>query len=154
VLAAEADFGAGAPWRFNTNVPAADLRVLMRPCPCGAGAARRRRAASLHGIGRRRHRRRCARRACPSSPSTRTGRGYFDLHHTDNDTLDKIDPVALELNVEAYARRHRHGWPTARRSGSEEIGGPPARSARALPPSARGPSCGRPRSFEPSMAAL
>jgi hypothetical protein len=32
------------------------------------------------------------------------GTGYFDLHHTDDDTLDKIDPVALELNVEAYAR--------------------------------------------------
>ncbi len=28
---------------------------------------------------------------------------YFDLHHTDNDTLDKIDPEALNQNVAAYA---------------------------------------------------
>jgi hypothetical protein len=32
------------------------------------------------------------------------GAYYFDLHHTANDTLDKIDPQALEQNVEAYAR--------------------------------------------------
>jgi Zn-dependent M28 family amino/carboxypeptidase len=28
---------------------------------------------------------------------------YFDLHHTPDDTLDKIDPAALAQNVEAWA---------------------------------------------------
>ncbi len=28
---------------------------------------------------------------------------YFDLHHTANDTLDKIAPDALHQNVVAYA---------------------------------------------------
>ena len=31
------------------------------------------------------------------------GTGYFDLHHTEDDTLDKIDPKALAQNVAAYA---------------------------------------------------
>ena len=28
---------------------------------------------------------------------------YFDLHHTANDTLDKIDPAQLSQNVAAWA---------------------------------------------------
>ncbi len=28
---------------------------------------------------------------------------YFDLHHTANDTFDKIDPALLRANVAAYA---------------------------------------------------
>jgi Zn-dependent M28 family amino/carboxypeptidase len=31
------------------------------------------------------------------------GTDYFDLHHTADDTLDKIDPKALAQNVAAYA---------------------------------------------------
>ena len=31
------------------------------------------------------------------------GTDYFDLHHTADDTLDKIDPQALAQNVAAYA---------------------------------------------------
>ena len=27
---------------------------------------------------------------------------YFDLHHTPDDTLDKIDPSALNQNVDAW----------------------------------------------------
>jgi Zn-dependent M28 family amino/carboxypeptidase len=30
------------------------------------------------------------------------GSDYFDLHHTADDTLDKIDPKALAQNVAAY----------------------------------------------------
>ncbi|MCA1798038.1 MAG: hypothetical protein LC632_00920 [Xanthomonadaceae bacterium] len=29
-------------------------------------------------------------------------RGYFDIHHTINDTLDKVDPAELTRNVAAY----------------------------------------------------
>lgn len=31
------------------------------------------------------------------------GSRYFDLHHTPDDTLDKIDPVELQQNVDAWA---------------------------------------------------
>ncbi|HEX5692998.1 MAG TPA: peptidase M28 family protein, partial [Arenimonas sp.] len=31
------------------------------------------------------------------------GIDYFDYHHTANDTLDKIDPRALDQQVAAYA---------------------------------------------------
>ena len=31
------------------------------------------------------------------------GTRYFDLHHTPDDTLDKIDPVQLQQNVDAWA---------------------------------------------------
>ena len=31
------------------------------------------------------------------------GTDYFDLHHTPDDTLDKINPAALAQNVAAYA---------------------------------------------------
>ena len=31
------------------------------------------------------------------------GLDYFDLHHTPDDTLDKIDPAALRQNIAAYA---------------------------------------------------
>ena len=31
------------------------------------------------------------------------GTHYFDLHHTPDDTLDKIDPAMLTQNVDAYA---------------------------------------------------
>lgn len=31
------------------------------------------------------------------------GMHYFDLHHTPDDTLDKVDPAALQQNVDAWA---------------------------------------------------
>lgn len=31
------------------------------------------------------------------------GTRYFDLHHTPDDTLDKIDPAQLQQNVDAWA---------------------------------------------------
>ncbi|MEX0914711.1 MAG: hypothetical protein WD397_08125 [Wenzhouxiangellaceae bacterium] len=31
------------------------------------------------------------------------GTRYFDYHHSENDTLDKIDPAEMAQNVAAYA---------------------------------------------------
>ena len=40
----------------------------------------------------------------PVASLRQDGRDYFDYHHTPNDTLDKIDPAALQQNVAAYAQ--------------------------------------------------
>ena len=36
------------------------------------------------------------------------GTRYFDLHHTPDDTLDKIDPVQLRQNVAVWTQGGRH----------------------------------------------
>lgn len=101
VLALEADFGAGAPWRFDTNVPVSDLafyeKIFGKLQPLGIERGKLKTSGGtdiepLHDAGVR------------IIAIAQDGTHYFDLHHTANDTLDKIDPVALELNVEAYAR--------------------------------------------------
>ena len=38
----------------------------------------------------------------PGVGLSQDGTHYFDLHHTPDDTLDKIDPEALRQNVAAY----------------------------------------------------
>jgi acetylornithine deacetylase/succinyl-diaminopimelate desuccinylase-like protein len=101
VLAAEADFGAGAPFRFNTNVPAEDLpffesiHAALAPLGIERGALETSGGADIAPLRKA---------GVPVIAIVQDGSAYFDLHHTDNDTLDKIDPAALELNVEAYAR--------------------------------------------------
>ena len=38
----------------------------------------------------------------PAVGLSQDGTKYFDLHHTPDDTLDKIDPEALRQNVAAW----------------------------------------------------
>lgn len=38
----------------------------------------------------------------PTVRLSQNGSDYFDLHHTPDDTLDKIDPDELAQNVAAY----------------------------------------------------
>ena len=104
ILATEADFGAGAPWRFDTNVPEADQalyeEVFESIHPLGIERGKKETSGGtdnepLHKAGVR------------IISIAQDGTNYFDLHHTANDTLDKIDPATLELNVEAYARAVR-----------------------------------------------
>ena len=39
----------------------------------------------------------------PTVRLNQDGTDYFDLHHTPDDTFDKIDPRELAQNVAAYA---------------------------------------------------
>jgi len=39
----------------------------------------------------------------PTVRLNQDGTDYFDLHHTPDDTFDKIDPKAIQQNVAAYA---------------------------------------------------
>ncbi len=43
----------------------------------------------------------------PGVGLSQDGTRYFDLHHTPDDTLDKIDPAQLRQNVAAWTRRWR-----------------------------------------------
>ncbi|MGY1458881.1 M28 family peptidase [Luteimonas sp. A534] len=98
-IVAESDFGAGRIYAFNTSAPA------------HADAAEARIAEALAPLG--------IERSDAGGPGPDlipiTGKGaawawlgqdgsdYFDLHHTPDDTLDKIDPAALAQNAAAYA---------------------------------------------------
>ena len=42
-------------------------------------------------------------RGTPWAQLAQDGSDYFDWHHTANDTLDKVDPEALDQQVAAYA---------------------------------------------------
>jgi len=100
VAAAESDFGAGRIWRFESNFgPAATphawamgralapLGVFQGPLETGGGPD----IGVLRAGG------------VPVAELAQNGLDYFDLHHTPDDTLDKIDPQALAQNVAAYA---------------------------------------------------
>ncbi len=98
-LAAESDFGADRIWKFDValppeSAPIAD-RIAMALAPLGIT-----RGAAVAGDG------------TDIAPTlahnvaavdlAQSGLRYFDLHHTPDDTLDKVDPVQLRQNVAAW----------------------------------------------------
>jgi len=101
-IAAESDFGAGRIYAFNTGSGDA----------AGSREATRQIAEALAPLG-------IAYAPDAGGPGpdvgplaakggawawlAQDGSDYFDLHHTADDTLDKIDPKALAQNVAAYA---------------------------------------------------
>ncbi len=100
-LAAESDFGAGRIYAFNTG----------SPNPANSREATRQIAEVLEPLG-------IEYAADKGGPGpdvgplaakggawawlAQDGSDYFHLHHTADDTLDKIDPAALAQNVAAY----------------------------------------------------
>lgn len=100
VAAAESDFGAGRIWRMRTSFgkdaapyaraiqgALAPLGVHFSPDQTNGGPD----VGPLHAKG------------VPAVELTQDGSDYFDLHHTPDDTLDKVDPADLRQNVAAYA---------------------------------------------------
>lgn len=100
VLAVESDFGAGKIWRFDTGVgkageAAADaIGEALRPLGIAPGHREARGGPDLYFLREA---------GVPVIGLKQDGWDYFDLHHTANDTLDKIDPAKLRQNVAAYA---------------------------------------------------
>jgi carboxypeptidase Q len=100
VLGLEADSGAGAPLgfrvRFAPGDPDAAVELAARLAPLGlprlSGEARG--GADLGPL---------VPRGLPLVDVDLDRSAYFDVHHTDNDTLDKIDPENLRRIVAAYA---------------------------------------------------
>lgn len=100
VLATESDFGAGKIWRFDTGVGQDSLELaramgaVLRPLGIGPGNNQASGGPDIYYLRKA---------GVPVVGLKQNGWDYFDLHHTPDDTLDKIDPADLTQNVAAYA---------------------------------------------------
>jgi Zn-dependent M28 family amino/carboxypeptidase len=101
VIATESDFGAGRVWRFASGVSRdvdaamdAVARELMAYGVVPGGRDVRSGGPDITPL---------ADAGVPTVRFEQSGEDYFDLHHTPNDTLDKIDPAALAQNVAVWA---------------------------------------------------
>lgn len=95
-VALESDFGADNIWSVNYKLPdsAADLakRISAALAPFGVVASGNvaRGGADIGGL---------VQMGTPVIDLRQDGTRYFDLHHTADDTFDKIDPMQLRQNV-------------------------------------------------------
>jgi hypothetical protein len=96
VMAGESDLGSGRVWRISSHVDPAKL-------PLVADLAR------LLGVEQGDNTAGGGSDLGPMSPArvpvislSQDATAYFDVHHTANDTLDKIDPKDLDQNVAAW----------------------------------------------------
>ena len=99
-LVAESDFGAGRIYGFATGAPAhakaAEARIAEALAPLGIEHLPGKGGPGPDVIG-------ISRKGATWAWLGQDGSDYFDLHHTPDDTLDKIDPAALAQNSAAYA---------------------------------------------------
>ena len=99
-LAAESDFGADRVWRVDLKLPdgakALGERLITALAPLGI-------APSRQAAGGGADVEKLVDAGVPVVDLRQDGTRYFDLHHTPDDTLDKIDPVQLAQNVDAWA---------------------------------------------------
>ena len=99
-VALESDFGADRVWQFQSNFkdsnPALHARIAKAVAPLGVSNSS---AVATGGadinIARD--------QKTAIIDLQQDGTRYFDLHHTPDDTLDKIDPVQLRQNVAVWA---------------------------------------------------
>jgi carboxypeptidase Q len=100
LLAAESDFGAGRIWRIDAAVkpearPAIEqIQKVLEPIGIALGLPTAHGGPDLTAM--RAH-------GMAVVDLQQDGTNYFDLHHTANDTLDKVDPSDLNQNVAVYA---------------------------------------------------
>jgi len=100
ILAFESDFGAGKIWQLQTRFgakalgKAATMARMLRRIGVGPGANNARGGPDVQAL-------RSA--GVPVLTAQQNGWDYFDLHHTPEDTLDKVDPADLAQNVATYA---------------------------------------------------
>ncbi len=100
VLAAESDFGADRVWRFDTRVGEPDAPLVKRIAdalfPLGIA-----RGGNMAGPGTDVEPIILAANV-PAIALRQDGMRYFELHHTADDTLDKIDRAQMAQNVAAW----------------------------------------------------
>jgi hypothetical protein len=100
VIATESDFGAADIWRFDTRVADAKLPLMDEWLAVVSGLGIERGNNEGYGGPDLKYVREAG---VPVVSFLQDGSDYFDLHHTANDTLDKIAPNELDQNVAAYA---------------------------------------------------
>jgi|TARA_R100001244_G_scaffold44182_1_gene39717 carboxypeptidase Q len=99
-LAMESDFGADRVWRVEFKLPEAAkpladrITHALQPLGIGRGPRPASGGADVQAIIRNNN--------LAVIDLQQDGTRYFDLHHTPDDTLDKIDPVQLQQNVAAW----------------------------------------------------
>ncbi len=101
-LAMESDFGAGRVWRVNFNFAEANKlladRIAAALSPMGVvrGTGKANGGTDVEPIIEKQN--------LAVVDLDQDGTFYFDLHHTPDDTLDKVDPADLAQNVAAWAQ--------------------------------------------------
>jgi carboxypeptidase Q len=99
-LAMESDFGADRVWRVEFNLPegasalADQVATALQPLAIGRGQQKASGGADVQAIIKNGN--------LAVIDLQQDGTRYFDLHHTPDDTLDKIDPEQLRQNVAAW----------------------------------------------------
>lgn len=96
---AESDFGADRIWRVNSRLSkeregeAKALQAALAPLGIVPGSLVEAEGSDIGPM---------IADGLPAVELSQDGTYYFDLHHTPDDTLDKIDPQALRQNVAAW----------------------------------------------------
>ena len=99
-LAIESDFGADRIWRVDFKLPkghealAGRVSEALAPLGVGTGSQEAGGGADIAPL---------VKAGVPVIDLQQDGTRYFDLHHTPDDTLDKVDPEQLRQNVAAWA---------------------------------------------------
>lgn len=99
-LAMESDFGADRVWRVELNFAEASkalgakVSAALAPMGIVTGSRKAGGGTDVEPI--------IAAQKLAVIDLNQDGTRYFDLHHTPDDTLDKIDPAQLEQNVAAW----------------------------------------------------
>jgi hypothetical protein len=96
---AESDFGAGRIWKVDSRLgearkaEALALQAVLKPLGIVPGSLDKADGSDIGPL---------IEAGMPAVGLNQDGTHYFDLHHTADDTLDKVDPDALRQNVAAW----------------------------------------------------
>ena len=96
---AESDFGADRVWKVDSKLgkgreaEANALQLALTPLGIVPGSLEKTDGSDIEPL---------LTAGFPGVGLSQDGTHYFDLHHTPDDTLDKIDPEALRQNVAAW----------------------------------------------------
>ncbi|AWB59007.1 M20/M25/M40 family metallo-hydrolase [Colwellia sp. Arc7-D] len=100
VLGAEWDFGIGRIYKMTPGVGAQSLNAIRELAqylaPMGVALAPENNAKGQSDMSA------LSDAGMPSINFSPDGSNYFDYHHTENDTLDKVEPEALKVNTAIY----------------------------------------------------
>jgi len=100
VIGAEWDFGLGRIYKMKTGVGAQSLNAMREfaqyIAPLGVALAPENNARAQSDMGA------LSDKGMPSVSFSPDGSRYFDYHHTENDTLDKVNSDDLKQNTAIY----------------------------------------------------